>query len=177
MSSLGGFPSPLTIGDHQAREAFDRALRRGRWQYRFARLSGRAPGLERFDSVRRGCGALLPRPQRREDIPLAAISGSVGRSGDYTAAFLPRIEQDERRWSAVYRRMVDSLEGLPPIEVIRLGDRYYVADGHHRVSVARWLGHGSIEAFVTEVQPIASAPRSAGDSPRRRRMNPRLCPV
>ena len=40
---------------------------------------------------------------------------------------------------------------LPPISVYRLGDRHYVDDGHHRVSVARALGMAAIDAEVTEL--------------------------
>jgi hypothetical protein len=39
--------------------------------------------------------------------------------------------------------------------VYKLGDRYYVIDGHHRVSVFRRLGHDTIRANVTEVRTRA----------------------
>ena len=42
---------------------------------------------------------------------------------------------------------------LPPISVYRVGDRHYVRDGHHRVSVARALGESSIEAEVVQLRP------------------------
>ena len=40
---------------------------------------------------------------------------------------------------------------MPPIDVYRIGDMHFVKDGHHRVSVARALGHRDINAYVTEV--------------------------
>ena len=46
---------------------------------------------------------------------------------------------------------MESLEGLPPIEVYKVGDVYFVADGNHRVSVARANGFKDIEAYVTEI--------------------------
>jgi hypothetical protein len=49
---------------------------------------------------------------------------------------------------------------LPPIDVILVGEQYFVRDGHHRVSVARSLGQVEIEANVTvwEVDaPVADA--------------------
>jgi ParB-like chromosome segregation protein Spo0J len=42
-------------------------------------------------------------------------------------------------------------EALPPIEAYRLHGRYWVADGHHRIAVARALGEDSIVAYVTQV--------------------------
>ena len=37
---------------------------------------------------------------------------------------------------------------LPPVELIQVGDDYYVQDGHHRVSAARALGYGYVDAIV-----------------------------
>jgi ParB-like chromosome segregation protein Spo0J len=39
---------------------------------------------------------------------------------------------------------------LPPVDLIRVGESYFVRDGHHRVSAARALGQAFIEATVTE---------------------------
>jgi hypothetical protein len=41
---------------------------------------------------------------------------------------------------------------VPPVELYRLGDAYFVKDGHHRVSVTRQLGRPTIEARVIEVR-------------------------
>jgi hypothetical protein len=41
---------------------------------------------------------------------------------------------------------------MPPISVFRIGERHFVRDGHQPVSVARALGHGDIQADVTEVE-------------------------
>ena len=40
---------------------------------------------------------------------------------------------------------------MPPIDLVRIGEIYFVRDGHHRVSVARALGRDDIDAHVTEV--------------------------
>jgi ParB-like chromosome segregation protein Spo0J len=37
---------------------------------------------------------------------------------------------------------------LPPISVVEVGDGYAIRDGHHRVSVAKALGIGTISAVV-----------------------------
>ena len=58
---------------------------------------------------------------------------------------------------------MDSLEGLPPIEVYQIGDVYFVRDGNHRVSVARQREATHIEAYVTPV--VTSIPLSADDPP------------
>lgn len=40
---------------------------------------------------------------------------------------------------------------MPPIDLLKVGEIYFVRDGHHRVSVSRALGREDIDAFVTEV--------------------------
>jgi ParB-like chromosome segregation protein Spo0J len=41
---------------------------------------------------------------------------------------------------------------LPPVQLIEVGGRYYVRDGHHRISVAQALGDTFIDAEVTRWQ-------------------------
>ena len=76
--------------------------------------------------------------------------GSVGRYQDFTRSFLPLSNVDPSRWVRVNMALYEAA-GWPPIEVYQLGDIYFVADGNHRVSVARALGIKEIEAYVTDV--------------------------
>jgi hypothetical protein len=41
---------------------------------------------------------------------------------------------------------------MPPVDVYRVGDMYFVRDGHHRVSIAIASGQTTIDAYVTEVK-------------------------
>jgi hypothetical protein len=42
---------------------------------------------------------------------------------------------------------------LQPVRLYKLGDVYFVEDGNHRVSVARYQGVEWIDAYVTEFYP------------------------
>jgi hypothetical protein len=42
---------------------------------------------------------------------------------------------------------------LPPVELYRLCDRYYVLDGHHRVAAALKTGQLAMDAHVVEFRP------------------------
>ena len=48
---------------------------------------------------------------------------------------------------------------LPPVELIQLEDRYFVRDGHHRVSVARAMRQELIDASVTVLELAAASPK------------------
>ena len=80
-----------------------------------------------------------------------AIVGSVGRYHDFTRKFLPKSSINEDRWARVMASS-QGLSGLPPIEVYRIGEVYFVRDGNHRVSVARQMGNTAIQAYVTNVE-------------------------
>jgi hypothetical protein len=83
-------------------------------------------------------------------VPLEAIVGSVDRTRDFDRQFRPTSTRVRERWQrlAVAQRRGES---MPPIDVYKVGELYFVRDGHHRVSVAHALGLRSIEAYVTEV--------------------------
>lgn len=79
---------------------------------------------------------------------LSRIRGSEGRSEDFTAEFRPLKAHNRERWLRVALAHLKGIV-LPPVELIQVGDDYFVRDGNHRVSVARAFGQESIEALVT----------------------------
>jgi nucleotide-binding universal stress UspA family protein len=147
----------IAVGEFRA------ARRRAAVEEILARLRGSSAELLSFEQVRERLGGLGQRERGVQEIPLDSIVGSVGRYHDFTRSFLPRSDSDEQRWAKV-RAGVESLAGLPPIEVYRLGEAYFVRDGHHRVSVARQLGAGEIQAHVTEISmPVPLSPQDTPD--------------
>ncbi|MCC6799932.1 MAG: acetylxylan esterase [Anaerolineae bacterium] len=93
-------------------------------------------------------------------VPLDQIVGSVGRYNDFTRTFLPLVEGDSWRWRRVAELQAEM--GLPPIELYKVGDAYFVKDGNHRVSVARQFGAKTIEAYVWEYEtPVGGLPADA----------------
>ena len=143
-------------GDYRlAVEDFRQARRQAAMQQVLARLRGESVDLLSYDDVRKRLKMTGLAEQGIQEIPLEAIVGSVGRSGDYTRNFLPIKDSDEARWAKVKAAFVSST-GVPPISVYKIGDAYFVRDGNHRVSVARQLGNKTIDAYVTEVRTRVS---------------------
>jgi hypothetical protein len=136
---------------HEVMERFVKERGRADRQDLLARLWGKSGDLLPFETLTR---ILQERQQIErsgaEMIPLEKIVGSVGRYRDFTRDFRPRERVSADRWVRVFRAMT-SLEGVPPIEVYKLGDVYFVSDGNHRVSAARANGFDKIEARVTEI--------------------------
>ncbi len=151
MSGGGSEDRLFSSSTQAARERFEQATRRAMVEQLLALITGQRADLLPFDEVQR---ILKTRQQieihRAQMIPLDRIVGSVGRYRDFTRTFLPRAGTDRERWVRIDAAM-DRMESLPPIEVYKVGDVYFVKDGNHRVSVARANGLQEIEAYVTEV--------------------------
>ncbi|MCW2849450.1 MAG: chromosome partitioning protein ParB, partial [Marmoricola sp.] len=88
-------------------------------------------------------------------IPLDSIVGSVDKVRDFDRRFRPTSDRSRQRWEQM---ALKSRQGhsFPPIDVYKLGNLYFVRDGHHRVSVARMHGADSLDANVTEIDTVMS---------------------
>ncbi|MBN1888070.1 MAG: universal stress protein [Thermoflexales bacterium] len=145
-----------------ALDNFRRARQRAAMEEIVARLAGRSADLLSFEQARQKLRAKGSQPQGLREIPLDAIVGSTGRYYDFTRSFLPRCDSDAERWARV-EMAVGELASMPPIWVYKIGQAYFVDDGHHRVSVARTLGAKHIRAYVIEVR--TKVPLSPSDQP------------
>jgi hypothetical protein len=90
-------------------------------------------------------------------VQVEKIGGSVGRRGAFDRSFLPARASVGERWKRI-DRVFHRGEDLPPVELYRIREAYFVLDGHHRVSVARYHGVPTVEAVVTEFRPKLLAP-------------------
>lgn len=133
-----------------AQEDFELALRKGFWRSVLGWFNKAPNQLLAFDEVRK----YLPLKGQYDlgvrQIPIDKIVGSVGRYNDFDRAFLPRHRMTRSRWISIDVAKMKEVE-LPPIEVYKVGEVYFVKDGNHRVSVAREKGQKFIDAYITEV--------------------------
>lgn len=127
-----------------------------------SKFTGEQTQLLSFDEVKQKLRLQSSSEIGLRDIPLTSIVGSVGRYTDFTKDFLPKREIRPERWARV-KIAASGLVGLPPIDVYKIGETYFVQDGNHRVSVARQLGANYIQAYVTEVR--TSIPLTPDTSP------------
>jgi hypothetical protein len=83
-------------------------------------------------------------------VPIDHIIGSEGRYSDFDRHFLPRSNKLGERWSSIDRARLRSIE-LPPVDLYKIGDIFFVRDGNHRVSVGRQQGVAYIDANIVEL--------------------------
>ena len=131
-----------------SRREFTRAWLRGRWHALWTALRGKPAGLLDLTAFLDQRGIRTVRSVGYQTVPLARIRGSEGRSHDFDATFHPRHTRTRDRWLQVARARLEGIE-LAPVDLIRVGDVYFVRDGHHRISVAITFGQREIDAMVT----------------------------
>ena len=111
-----------------------------------------------FDEVRRSLWANGGLRRGRREVEVRRIVGSVGRYRQFDRDFMPRQASLRDKWERVDRAFVRG-EELPPVRLYKIGDQYFVEDGNHRVSVARYQGAEMIDAEVTELLTPATVGR------------------
>ena len=124
-----------------------RAFAAGLWAW----VRRRCASLCSFDEARWELGAENRRYVGAKTVDVSQIVGSVGRWRDFDRGFMP-TRASEQRWKRVDLAFREGLN-LPPVVLYKIGGDYYVHDGNHRVSVARFEGVEMIDAEVTEFFP------------------------
>ena len=133
-----------------ANQDFERAVVRAFWRKIFARLKGEKNDLLPFDEVRERLPIRGQHYIGLKQVSVDKIIGSMGRYQDFDRVFLPIQVRTKDRWVSIdkahYAQVI-----LPPVDLYKIGDVYFVKDGNHRVSVARERGQEFMDAFVIEL--------------------------
>jgi len=138
------------VMDGNPQGEFSRAHMRAFFDEIRAVFSGQPTELLSFDDIKAKLRLKQESYRGLHDVPLDRIIGSVGRYRDFTGKFLPKNRSMQDRWSRIYNQF-NTMEGLPPVDLFKVDDVYFVRDGNHRVSVARQRGFKTIQAHVTEL--------------------------
>ena len=157
-------PEPRSTGlsGLDAQHDFIRARRQATVAKLIARLRGEPDDVAvvlPYEEVIEALGFVSENSLGLKVVPLDQIVGSVGRLRDFDRRFRPTSGRSRGRWeqiAAAARRG----ESFPAVDLVKVGQLYFVRDGHHRVSVARALGRTDIDAYVTEVKTRVDADRA-----------------
>ena len=106
--------------------------------------------LVRLDDVVSGPCWRGQRQLGLQTIRLDTIGGTAGPRRDFDRCFRPTSGRVRSRWERLALAQRRG-EAIPPIDVYRVGNRHFVSDGHHRVSIAAATGQQLIDAYVTQV--------------------------
>ena len=136
--------------DQIANQEYERALSKGFWRKILSRITGTTNELLPFDEAREKLPIQGQHYAGLQQVPIEKIIGSFGRYHDFDRIFLPIQKKTRNRWVSIDRAHLYQIP-LPPVDLYKLGEVYFVKDGNHRISVAREQGQLEIDAFITEI--------------------------
>jgi uncharacterized ParB-like nuclease family protein len=89
------------------------------------------------------------------EVPLEKIVGSVGRYHDFDSQFRLKKEHESSKFKRI-RETMQMNKVLPPVDLYKIKEEYYVLDGNHRVAASRELGRQTVDAHIVEYLPSKS---------------------
>ena len=140
------------MSDHipsQARADFQRARFKAIVNRILAAVYGHPTTLLSYDEIKEKLRIGGPIYRGVHTVRVDQIAGSLNRYHEFDRVFLPASDKLAARWQSVNRAFYEEIS-LPPVVLYKVGQVYFVVDGHHRVSVAREQGQLYIEAEVRE---------------------------
>ena len=135
--------------DETVRNDFERARQKAFFQGILSVMRRKSNELISFHDVRSRIQPEGESYRGMQSVPVSQIVGSVDRFRDFNRAFLPLHNHTAGRWRNVDKAYHQDVR-LPPVQLYKVGEVYFVKDGNHRVSVARERGVEYIDAEVIE---------------------------
>jgi hypothetical protein len=127
---------------------FRRAFAKGKKDRLLAALTNKKNHLLSIEHISNGKEIYPRNGSGLQTVPIKMIQGSEGRSEDFDRSFNPIKTHNMHRWMGVATQRLKG-SALPAVDLVQIGELFFVMDGHHRISVARALGEKFIDANVT----------------------------
>jgi hypothetical protein len=139
-----------SLAENRANHLFQQAFNKNWLGSLWSTLRGHSRQLLTLPAVQRGRTVQGHKSVGLRRVSLDRIKGSncSAKCHEFDADFRPLSERNRSRWMGV-ATVVQLGRKLPPVDLVQVDDVYFVTDGHHRVSVAKMLELGHIEANVT----------------------------
>ena len=128
---------------------FSRVRFKAFWNRILSIVGGQPTTLLSYDEIKEKLHIGGPIYRGVQPVEVKKIVGSLNRYHQFDRAFLPLEDQVSNRWQSIDRAFYQDVN-LPPIVLYKIGEVYFVVDGHNRVSVAREKGQLDIDAEVRE---------------------------
>jgi hypothetical protein len=132
-----------------AKADYERARRKAFLNELTSTFNGKPNLLLSFDEVQKILPIKGQYNKGHQSVPISQIVGSVGRYRDFDRAFLPTQDATRPRWESIDVAHLSDIK-LPPVQLYKVDNIYFVKDGNHRVSVAKEKGMEYIDAEVID---------------------------
>ena len=143
------YSPPLYCNDSITTRDFNQASLRARIGKLLALLTGRSNQLLDIETICQGRSVQSSHYKGTRPVKIDEIKGSENSAQDFDRKFNPLKTHNIERWISIARAWQRGVS-LPAVDLIKIGGVYLVRDGHHRISVARYMGCDAVDAHVTE---------------------------
>ncbi len=143
----GSTPNRYVRQYNTALHQFRAILFKGKLSRLIRRILGRPQQLYNLNELKQSFSLRGSYYSGIQVVPISSIIGSEGRTADFDMDFHPLSESARERWVNIAIAHLAHI-ALPPIQLIQVGDSYFVRDGHHRISVSRAFGQVAMDAEV-----------------------------
>ncbi len=144
-------PSHSIVVRKQSYALFNRVMIKGYIRRFFDRLLRKSYELFSLSNILQNGSPQYAMEAGLHAVPLHLVVGSENRCKDFDNQFTPFSERNHQRWLRISDMFIKG-ENIPAVELIQVGQSYFVRDGHHRISVAKAMGKKFIDAKVTVFQ-------------------------
>ena len=141
----------------QAVSLYNRISLKGQLSRLWERLSGSSLRLLTLVEIEKSLKVHNRHFAGIQSVLIRQIRGTEGRSEDFDAGFSSLNERSKSRWLSIATARKLGTR-MPPVELIQVGEIYFVRDGHHRISVALAFGEEAIDAEVTVWETASPLP-------------------
>ncbi len=145
---------------HESIRQFDRLYRKGFFKRLLGSLKHHRNRLIPFRDIKETIGVGAAYHAGIQIVEISKIIGSENRFEDFDRTFLPLKKSNKAKWVSVNTSLSPS-GGWPLVSLYKVGEYYFVQDGHHRISVARNAGQHFIDAEVLELKVPPDLPESS----------------
>jgi hypothetical protein len=142
---------PQAISTGMSLTMFNQSLQKGWLRRSWAMVTRRCLCLVDLDELLKCCPMERSHYTGQKTINIDSIRGTQGKADEFDSGFFPTQARSRARWMGIALEKLCGRE-LPPVDLIQIGDSYYVRDGHHRISVSRAMGQDFIDAEITVME-------------------------
>lgn len=138
-------------------EEYRKALKSGKKAYRNSIMRNESPYLPVLQQILQGVTVVSQVSLGVVEIPMDQIAGTyyAGRQPTFAHGFLPLMPEDTefaQKWIHLCDAHVS--EGIhDPVKAYEFMNRFFIVEGHKRVSVLRYFGAASVRGTVTRIIP------------------------
>ncbi len=141
---------PQSIPTGKPLVMFNQALQRGSLHRFWANLTCKCLCLLDLEEIMQCSPTESSHYEGIKTVSIDRIRGTLGKTAEFDSEFNPVKERSRTRWMGVAMQKLRGRD-LPPVDLIKVDDIYYIRDGHHRVSVSRVMGQSFVDAEVTVI--------------------------